>query len=73
MDAQVIVKRISRLVQFSDDELIKINNPKLEPNHRSLYLARLITCKGIHITVYKKLCDFYCVTHSVQPTGYLAS
>ena len=70
MDVQVIVKRISPLVPFSDNELQMINDPNLDSNHRSLCLARLIKDKRKHKAVYKKLHDFYCVTQTAQPAGY---
>ena len=66
MDVQAIVKRISHFVQFNDVELKMIYDSQLEPNHRSVCLARLIKDKGKSKNVYKMLRDLYCVTQTVQ-------
>ena len=70
MDVQVIVKRISPLVPFSNNELQMINDANLDSNHRSLCLARLIKDKGKRKAVYQKLRDFYCVIQTAQPAAY---
>ena len=66
MDVRAVVKRISCFVQFNDTELNMIYDPKLEPNHRSVCLARLIKDKGRSKDVYKMLRGLYCVTQTVQ-------
>ena len=70
MDVPVIMERISHVVQFSNNELQKINDLKLEPTNRSVNLASLIIGKGRRKIVYKKLQDFYCVNQTPLPTGY---
>ena len=66
MDIQTVLKRMTCLVQISNDEMKKINDPVLEPSFRSLRLANLIKDKRIDEEVYKMLCDLYCITEIMQ-------
>ena len=66
MDVDAVLKRITRLVQISSDQLKMINDPTLEPSHRTLCLARLIKDKKMGKKVYKMLRDLYCITEIIQ-------
>ena len=61
MDVQAVVKRVLCHVQLTNAELAMINDPKLEPNHRSGRLARVIKDKGKAEDVYAMLCSLYYV------------
>ena len=70
MDVRAVLKRITCLVQISSDEVKMINDPTLEPSHRTLCLARLIKDKRMSKRVYKMLRDLYCITEGNTPGCY---